>query len=203
MGARPPRIPAAGGRDLRLAIVAGALIVGAAAAALLLLGRRPWCACGSAVPWSWEIRSRHNSQHLLDPYTLTHVVHGIGFYAGLWLLARRRLSLAARAGLATALEAAWEVFENTEAVIRRYRADTISLDYYGDSVLNSAADVAACMLGFALAAKVPARISLAALVLVEGVLLLWVRDSFLLNVVMLIRPIDAVRDWQMGAVPAP
>jgi hypothetical protein len=173
--------------------------VGTLAGALILhgMGRRLWCACGSPVPWSWNIWSEHNSQHLLDPYTFTHVLHGVLFYAVLWSVFRARWP-AARALLALAVEVAWEIAENTDAVIESYRESTISLNYYGDSVANSVADVLAFALGYALALKLPARVSVAACILVELALLLTIRDSLLLNVVMLVYPIEALKTWQMG-----
>lgn len=106
------------------------------------MGRVWWCACGSWQLWSFEVLSRHNSQHLLDPYTPTHLQHGIGFYFLTWLLLSGWLGSAARFFVAMAVEAVWEVVENTAAIIEQYREVTISLDYYGDSIINSLADMA-------------------------------------------------------------
>jgi hypothetical protein len=139
----------------------------------------------------------HNSQHLLDPYSFSHVSHGILFF-GLcaWLLPS--LALGWRLVVATAIEAAWEIVENTQFVIDRYRAATISLDYYGDSVGNSFGDVLSCLVGFLLARYLGLWRSIALLIVLELVLLFWIRDNLLLNVVMLIHPIDAVKAWQNG-----
>ena len=97
-----------------------------------------------------------------------------------------------------ALECAWEIFENTDMVIQRYRAETISLNYYGDSVMNSMCDILAAAAGFILAALLPARATLIAVIALEIALALWIRDSLLLNVLMLVRPLLAVRNWQLA-----
>jgi hypothetical protein len=167
------------------------------ALALHRMGRRLWCACGSWSPWSWDIWSAHNSQHVIDPYTFTHVLHGTLYYGLLWLVFRGRAP-ALRTLLAVAVEAAWEVGENTRRVIEAYRESTISLNYDGDSIVNSVADVAAFVVGYLLAMSLPTLISVAGFVAVEAVLLLTIRDSLLLNVLMLVHPIEAVRTWQLG-----
>lgn len=185
-------------RTRRAAPLAVLVLVAAAAAALLVMGRSPWCRCGEAIPWAFDIRSAHNSQHLVDPYSFTHVLHGFAFYA-LLALPLRRVALAWRAVIALALESAWEIVENTDAVIRKYREATISLDYYGDSVANSVADIGMCAIGFLLASRLPTRVSIALFVVTELALLAWIRDSLVVNVIMLLWPIEAIRQWQMGA----
>ena len=171
--------------------------IGLAAAAELALGRKPWGVGGDPGIWSGDIWSSHNSQYLTDPYTFSHVTHGVLLY-GLLALVAKRLPVGARFVLATALECAWEVFENTDLVIQRYRAATISLNYYGDSVMNSMCDIVAAVAGFILAAILPARVTLAAVIVLEVALALWIRDSLLLNVLMLVRPIQAIRTWQLA-----
>ena len=182
---------------MRRTVAAGAGIVGIGALTLHLMGRRLWCACGSPAPWSWDIFSAHNSQHLIDPYTFTHVLHGVLYYALLRLALGTRWP-SARLLLALAIEVAWEIVENTPAVIAAYRKTTLAAGYTGDTIANSLADVAACLLGYAAAMSLPAVVSAAGVVAVEAALLLTIRDSLLLNIVMLLRPIEAIRTWQAG-----
>jgi hypothetical protein len=160
-------------------------------------GRVWWCQAGDYSPWSWEVWSAHNSQHVFDPYTFTHILHGILFF---WIasLIFGKLSLAWRLLIAISVESAWEVVENTNMIIQRYREATISLDYYGDSIINSLADILSFSFGFRLAYKLRFWISFAFFVVVEIVLLLWIRDSLILNIIMLIYPLDAIKKWQTG-----
>jgi hypothetical protein len=160
-------------------------------------GRLWLCACGYFLLWSGDAWSSDNSQHLLDPYSFTHVLHGFMFC---WLLtwALPRLSTAWRLSLAVSLEALWEVIENTDFVIQRYREATLALGYQGDTVVNSLGDVLMCALGFLLARRIGFRRSLVAFVLTEAVLLVWIRDSLLLNILMLLYPIEAIKAWQVG-----
>ncbi|WP_286177592.1 DUF2585 family protein [Rhodopirellula sp. JC639] len=173
-----------------------ALIATSMAIVLWRMGRTPWCECGGDSPWSGEIVSRHNSQHLIDPYSFTHVLHGILFFAVLWPL-RHWLNARARLIAAALVEAGWEILENTPMIIERYRQATISLDYYGDSIANSVADLLACLAGYMIASRLRWYYSLALLVVVEAVLLATIRDSLLLNIIMLVWPNDAIREWQM------
>jgi hypothetical protein len=175
-------------------------VIGLVVIALRLEGHRWWCRCGRINPWSGDIWSEHNSQHLADPYTLTHVLHGMLFYALLRPLAGR-LKAGTRLVLAVALEALWEVGENSAAVIQRYRQATMALGYTGDSILNSVGDIAACGVGFYLAGRLPVRWSIAFFLLVEAALLLIYRDNLGLNILMLIWPVKGVKSWQMGALP--
>lgn len=175
---------------------AGVAILGAAAVIELAMGRKIWGVGGEPGLWSGDINSNHNSQYLTDPYSFSHLTHGILLY-GLLSLVARKLPVRARALLALAFEAGWEVLENTDMVIERYRAATISLHYFGDSVMNSMCDVLTCMLGFMLAAILPARITIVVVFALEIGLALWIRDGLLLNLVMLIHPVPAIRHWQM------
>jgi hypothetical protein len=136
-------------------------------------------------------------QHILDPYTFSHVLHGVVFFGGLHLVMRGRWPRV-QVVIAALLEAAWEVAENTERVIQHYRETTISLDYFGDSVGNSVADIGFCVLGFLIAAAVPGWVSAVGFALTELMLLAWIRDSLLLNVLMLVYPLEAVKRWQVG-----
>ena len=175
------------------------LVTALMALVLSVEGRIWWCKFGDArvyVNQAWG--SSHTSQHLFDPYTFTHVLHGVLFF---WLagLLFRKLADSWRFLIAVAAEAGWELVENSSYVIQQYRENTASLDYFGDSIANSVGDVLACGLGFYIAVRVGWWKSLAFFLLVEIVLLLWIRDSLLLNVVMLIYPLDWVKTWQTAA----
>lgn len=182
----------------RKTILAVIAVVAVLAVVLRGLGRVWWCECGSPALWSRDIWSSHNSQHLLDPYSFTHFLHGLVFYFLLWAALRRVAPVATRGALALVIEALWEMVENTDFLIERYRQSTISLDYYGDCVLNSLGDLLACGLGYLVAAWIPTWASVALFVLIEGVLLAWIRDSLILNVWMLLVPSEAIKQWQMG-----
>ena len=167
-------------------------------AALLALGRVPWCECGYVKLWHGVVRSAENSQHLTDWYTFTHFSHGFGIYAVLAVFGRR-WPLSTRLLLATAGEAGWEIFENTAFVIERYRAETISLDYYGDSVVNSLGDLVTACAGFLFAARAPVWVTVVTFVALEASLAYCIRDNLTLNVLMLVWPIEAVKTWQAGS----
>lgn len=138
----------------RWTVAASLGVTALGAVALHGMGRRLWCSCGSASPWAWNIWSPHNSQHLIDPYTFTHVLHGALYYALLWLIFRGRWP-GLRAVVAVMVEVGWEIGENTNAIIEAYRESTISLNYYGDSIANSLGDVAAFVLGYMAAMGLP------------------------------------------------
>lgn len=159
---------------------------------------RPWlCTCGYLLAWSGEPSSSDTSQHLLDPYSFTHVLHGFVLYGLLaWVVAP--LPLSWRLQVAVAVEASWELVENSDFVIRRYREGTAALGYEGDAIVNSLGDMVVCGLGFVLAYHLGARWTLTLFVATEAVLIAWIRDSLLLNVLMLIYPIEAIKTWQMG-----
>jgi hypothetical protein len=185
-------------RDLTLPLALAALAGLAMAAALLAMGRLPICACGYVKVWHGDrLMGPENSQHLLDWYSATHILHGIGFYWLAWLVAPRA-PLAWRFAGAVGLEAAWEVFENSAMIIDRYRAVTISFDYYGDAVVNSVGDVLAMAAGFVLAARLPVAATVLVGLAIDAAVTLMIRDGFFLNMLMLVWPLDAVRAWQAG-----
>jgi len=163
----------------------------------LAMGRAPTYRHGPVRLWSANIASDENSQQVSDPYTFTHVIHGAAFY-GLTRMLPGQASLMTRAIVAIGVESAWETYENTDQVINRYRAETVSLGYYGDSVLNSVCDIVACGLGFLLAWKLPTRVTVAWVTAIEIALALTIRDNLTLNIVMLIYPLKAIKRWQLG-----
>ena len=160
-------------------------------------GRPWWCACGRPFLWVGDVNSSHNSQHLFDPYTFTHVLHGVAL-CGILAWCTPRIPLRWRFWLTILIESAWEVVENSQRVIERYRAATIALGYSGDSIVNSLADILSCGIGFVIASRIGLRASIVVFAATELVLLLWIRDSLALNILMLIYPSDAIKAWQMG-----
>jgi hypothetical protein len=178
-------------------MVAG--IVLAAALALYLMGHPLICKCGYVKLWHFDVVSAENSQHLIDWYTPSHLIHGFLFYGALWLLSRvLPLSFAMRLILAVAIEAAWEVIENTDFVINHYREMTISLDYYGDSVINSVSDILVMVLGYFMAARLPVWLTVTIAIALELFVGAMIRDNLTLNVLSFVWPLDAVLDWQQG-----
>jgi hypothetical protein len=182
-------------RSRVLQIVAACVIVVLMSVFLRAQGRLFICACGQVQFWTSATCSSDNSQHLFDPYSFTHVVHGILFF---WLiaLAFRRMAPGRQLFLALLLEAAWEVFENTRFVIERYRTATAALGYQGDTVVNSIGDLLCALLGFLIARQLGVRWSLLLFLLVELILILWIHDSLLLQILMLVRPVEAIKLWQ-------
>ena len=184
-------------RWLRVQILAILFFMTVAAGAEFAMGRRPWGIAGIPGLWSGSIWSEHNSQYFLDPYSFTHVLHGVVFYA-LLSLAFRNMPVISRLVIAVGLEAGWEVLENSTLIIERYRAETISLNYFGDSIVNSMGDILSCITGFVLASRLPVRVTIIGLIAVEVLLAILIRDNLTLNLVMLIHPSHAIRMWQLG-----
>jgi hypothetical protein len=181
----------------RRALLLAPLIFALVAVIELAMGRNAICTCGSVDLWVGARDSPRTSQMLLDWYSLSHIVHGLLFYAALWLVARR-LDVRWRFLIALAIEATWEVIENTPMVIDRYRATTAALGYSGDSVVNSLSDIAMMALGFFIARKLPVRTSFLLLILLELVPLYVIRDNLTLNILALISPNPAIQAWQAG-----
>jgi hypothetical protein len=179
-------------------------IIGAFIAVLVLtagielwMGRSPLGPDGRFGLWEGDIWSSENSQRFADPYSFSHLVHGILFYGFLWLVARR-LPARYRLLIALVLEAGWEILENSPLIINRYREATIALGYTGDSVFNSLSDILMMAIGFLFAARARTWISVAAIIAMEVGCALWVRDNLTLNIIMLIHPFDAIKTWQMA-----
>ncbi len=162
-------------------------------------GRRWWCECGQWNPWSSDAWGSHNSQHFLDPYSLSHLLHGV-LLCGVGALMLSRISLQWRFVLSVVVECLWELVENSAFVIARYRAATASLGYEGDSITNSMGDIVSCALGFWLASRLGLWKSVAIFIAIELLMLVWIRDSLAVNVIMLIHPVEFIRAWQMQGV---
>ena len=184
------------GTETKHLLIIGAIMI-ASAICLVLLGRVLWCECGYVKLWHGDTFSAENSQHISDWYALSHVVHGLIFYALFAWLAGKQ-SVGVRAILATLVEEAWEILENTNSMIDRYRETTVSLGYYGDSVINSVGDVVFMLIGFFIAARIPVWWSVALAVGLELIAGFFIRDNLVLNIIMLIYPIEAIKAWQLA-----
>lgn len=194
------KTPAAPEQPRQRAVVVVALAIVATVVVLRGLGRRWWCACGEPFLGTWDAYSSHTSQHVLDPYAVTHVLHGFVFW---WLLGTvaKWIAHGWRVVIAVVIEALWEILENTPIVIDRYRQATAALGYAGDSIINSLGDILCCWLGVLLARRLGGWRSLGVFLLAETILLFWIRDNLTLNVIMLAWQSETLKHWQMGHGP--
>jgi hypothetical protein len=181
---------------LPVALVLCLGIIGIAEWVVYAMGHPVICKCGYVKFWHGTRGDSEQSQHLFDWYSYSHILHGIIFYWLLSIVFRGRLSVAARLVIATVIEGGWEIFENSPFIINRYRAQTISRDYFGDSVVNSAGDILSMLAGFLLASRLPAWVTVMLLIATEVILLALIRDNLTLNVIMLIHPVEWIKQWQ-------
>lgn len=180
-----------------LSLIALLAILASVAFIEFLAGRIPICACGYIKLWAGNVFSRENSQMISDWYTFSHIIHGLIFYFLLWKFAKKVPSHW-RLVVALLVESIWEIIENNSFMIERYRSTTVSVDYFGDSILNSLSDIGAMMIGYWVASKLPVKVSVVLIILMELVVAYVIHDNLTLNVIMLFYPFPSILKWQSG-----
>jgi hypothetical protein len=173
-------------------------IMAVAAMVELKMGRLLICKCGYIHFWVGAVNSAENSQQIADWYSFSHIIHGLALYGLFHLIGRGKWPIGLCFALAIGVEASWEIIENSPFIIDRYR-QTMSLDYAGDTVLNSMSDILFCGLGFVLARVLPVWLVITLIVLMEVGVGFAIRDNLTLNIIMLIHPFKAIKHWQTGA----
>jgi hypothetical protein len=184
-------------KNERFAFLAISLVITFTGIFLFFQGRSLICTCGKVYFWVGNIWSSDNSQHIFDPYSFTHLLHGF-LFCWLLLLFARKIPFNWQLAVAVTAESLWELIENSNFIINRYRENTLALGYQGDTIINSLSDIFACSVGFSIAKYLGIKKSFIVFLIVELILLLWIRDNLILNIIMLIYPIEELKQWQMG-----
>ena len=148
--------------------------------------------------WEGVVLSSGNSQHLIDWYTFSHIIHGFLFYLALWLLFPR-LPIAARLLLALGIEVGWEIIENTPWLIEHYREQALAQGYTGDSIINSVSDSVAMIVGFFLAWRLPILATVAIGMGLELFVGAMIRDNLTLNILNFFHQFEFISRWQSGS----
>jgi hypothetical protein len=188
----------------RYSLIIGIVVIILFAALLYFMGQPLICECGFVKFWHGPTAlTSENSQHITDWYTFSHIIHGFAFYFFAWLIGKKwGWPVGSMFLLALLAEVGWELFENTDFIINRYREVTISYDYFGDSIINSVGDALAMGAGFFMAWRLPVWVTVMLLFAMEAFVGYYIRDNLALNIIMLIYPLDFLLQWQAG-LPAP